>query len=1137
MNATNKTKEQLIEDLRDLGRRVIKLEALEAEYKNTKKDLVLFKSIIELSQEAIAVSDPDGRIVYINPAHEKLFGRGLEEARGTNYRDYYPQESIDVLNRQVVPALSGGKSWQGVLDAADANGRRFPLWERADTVRDADGRMIYAFGLMHDISKEMLAKKRLQKARDEMEVQIAEHTSDLESVNRQPREEIEERKQMAKALVDSEERYRHLIELSPDGIFIHCEKKIVYVNRAGTELLGARDPEQLIGKPIINFVHPDYRKIVEGRMQKVLHEKSKVPLLEEKIVNLNGVVIDVEVAAILSTYQDKPAIQLIVHDITERKRAEDKLRKSEKLYRMLVETMNDSLGIIDEEGIVTYVNDRLCSLLGYSRQELFDRPLTDFLDPANQDLMNKQINARRKGKHKSYEITWIRKDGVKVPTIISPQPIYDSTGSFKGSFGVITDISEIKLSEEKLIKSEASLADAQRIAHLGNWKWDIANNEVFWSDEIYRIFGLVPHEFDPTYESILDCVHPEDRERVDRAVNDALNGEKRFSFDHRIVLPDGSECIIHTVGEVSIDKNEKPVQMIGTAQDITENKRIIGALETHVKQQAVIAEMGRHALSSQDMNELMNKVVGLVSDCLDVDYCKILELLPNGDSLLLRAGVGWKEGLVGHATVGTDTSSQAGYTLLSNKPIIVEDLPTETRFSGPELLVEHNVISGMSVIIHGKNRSFGILGVHTTKPRIFTEDEVSFFQSVANMLAVVMNRKLAENQLRKSRALLHSVFEGISEPLIMMDRDLTIQMLNKAAREHFQITRDEELLGKCCFKVIKERTEPCDGCSIPSAVLSGEPKTFEQKDFWRSDPEKVYQVAIYPLLKEMNTKPGSIIRISDITELRQREKQLMLNDKLTALGLLASGIAHEVNNPNSFIAFNIPILREYLNEMIPIVDEYAVEHENFAVSKMPYAEFREDIFKLLDNMDHGSQRINEIISGLRKFVKSDPRSEKREVNLKKVIERVLTFCRGKIKKRVKLFEVNIPEEIYSIYTNPDAVEQILTNLLINATHAMDKEDSWMNLSMRYGNTWRDHIIIECSDNGCGMDAETQKKIFDPFVTSKAPEGSGLGLYVCHNLVEGLDGRIEVESVPGKGSMFRVTLPDEERRKKERQMSV
>jgi two-component system NtrC family sensor kinase len=119
-----------------------------------------------------------------------------------------------------------------------------------------------------------------------------------------------------------------------------------------------------------------------------------------------------------------------------------------------------------------------------------------------------------------------------------------------------------------------------------------------------------------------------------------------------------------------------------------------------------------------------------------------------------------------------------------------------------------------------------------------------------------------------------------------------------------------------------------------------------------------------------------------------------------------------------------------------------------------------------------------------------------------------------------------------IYTDPYSLEQILINLLVNAAQAADKQDSRVKLAISVGNGENDHVIIKVSDNGCGMDEQTRLKIFDPFFTTKSPaEGTGLGLYVCHNLIADLGGKIEVESKPGVGSTFRVILPDKKRRRK------
>jgi diguanylate cyclase (GGDEF)-like protein/PAS domain S-box-containing protein len=123
-------------------------------------------------------------------------------------------------------------------------------------------------------------------------------------------------------------------------------------------------------------------------------------------------------------------------------------------------------------------------------------------------------------------------------------------------------------------KSKARLIEAQRIAHLGNWDWDIEKNELSWSDEIYRIFGFSPQEFGGSYEAFLNIIHPEDREFVKQSINEALSGKRPYSIDHRIVLPDGTIRIVHEQGEVTHDKPGKPIHMVGTVQDITERKQM-----------------------------------------------------------------------------------------------------------------------------------------------------------------------------------------------------------------------------------------------------------------------------------------------------------------------------------------------------------------------------------------------------------------------------------------------------------------------------------------------------------------------------------------------------------------------------------
>jgi PAS domain S-box-containing protein len=385
-------------------------------------------------------------------------------------------------------------------------------------------------------------------------------------------------------------------------------------------------------------------------------------------------------------------------------------------------------------------------------------------------------------------------------------------------------------------------------------------------------------------------------------------------------------------------------------------------------------------------------------------------------------------------------------------------------------------------------------------------------------------KQAAERKLRESTSLLMAVLNGISDPVLMTDGNLTVRLANRATLDYCGKREMKDLVGITCDDLLRNRYDGENVTKILTACRKMEPFSVDLENL--SESLKYDRIVIDPIRYDAGEDGAVILRITDITKQKLMERDLVQREKLASLGLLVSGIAHELNNPNNFIAFNLPILREYLQEILPLVDREAELNPGREFFGMTYGDFRDDLMKLLQNMETGSHRIDATVSKLREFSRQKEKEKEKKVpqRIGDLVQKAASICMSQIKKRIKTFEVDISEDLPEILIDPDSFEQIMINLLINAAQAANKPDSMLRVSAKTGNSLQEKLILEVADNGCGMDDKTRGRIFDPFFTTKHDgTGTGLGLYVSRNLIEEMGGTIDVESKPDKGTVFRLHL--------------
>jgi PAS domain S-box-containing protein len=286
------------------------------------------------------------------------------------------------------------------------------------------------------------------------------------------------------------------------------------------------------------------------------------------------------------------ANQTLERELAEHKETEQELRDSEQRYRRLVDTASEGIWELDEQYVTTLVNRRMAEMLGYEPKEMVGKKLDQFLFDDDQAEMSARIAARRQGLNERYEQKYRHKDGSTVWMHVSATSIFDAEHRFAGSFAMLTDITERKRAEEALRRSEAYLAEGQRQSHTGSWAWSpVTLQALYWSEEMFRIYGLNPQDGVPTTEAFWQRIHPEDLGCARELLMKAARRSMDYEHEHRIVLSDGTVKHIHAIGHPVLDENGQVAEYVGTAMDVTERHRAEDELRKHREN---LEDMVRH---------------------------------------------------------------------------------------------------------------------------------------------------------------------------------------------------------------------------------------------------------------------------------------------------------------------------------------------------------------------------------------------------------------------------------------------------------------------------------------------------------------------------------------------------------------
>ncbi|MDC4205262.1 MAG: PAS domain S-box protein [Candidatus Manganitrophus sp.] len=507
--------------------------------------------------DAILATDDQLTLTAWNLAAEKIYGWKAEEVLGRKMYDAVRSELTDIQRSEALQAISEKGYYHADLVHTRKDGTQIHIQGYTIALRDESGRITGYVSANRDVTEHKRAEEALRAAKEFSENLI----------------------QTANVII---------LSLDAEGkidIFNETAEKITGYTLL--ELKGKNWFEILVPKDRYPRVWEEFNRLLAGGAPKTFENPILTKTGEERYIlwQNNQVKIDGKVVATIS----------FGNDITEQKQAEEALRAEHAFRKAIEEAMPAGVMAVDTTGRQTYVNQSFCKMVGWSPEELNGAtPPFIFWPPEQIDLICHIFENHMRGMIKPgpVELIFRRRNEERFPVSLLVSPLVDTRGVPVGYLASVHDITLLKTSQEKLARRERQLSQAQRLAQLGSWSWDLLTDTVTWSDELYSICGVDPKQFIPCYRTLLQLIHPEDREAVEQATEKAIRERSSFDLTYRIIGADGLMRIHQASGMVSADSLGRATSLAGVAKDITKIKQAEETLrESEERYRSLIANI------------------------------------------------------------------------------------------------------------------------------------------------------------------------------------------------------------------------------------------------------------------------------------------------------------------------------------------------------------------------------------------------------------------------------------------------------------------------------------------------------------------------------------------------------------------
>ncbi|UJP63707.1 PAS domain-containing protein [Mongoliitalea daihaiensis] len=978
-------------------------------------------------------------------------------------------EDREFVAEEVQKAIDGKSAWEIEYRIIHKSGELRWIFERGQTVSDKNGNTLFLEGFLLDVT---------------------------------------ERKKSELSIIEEKRQFEDLINAQPSGVYRIVYKKfkelqgkdwftinksldIEILNRRMTELTGydlATLKQDIY--LITQLIHPDEQEDFAKKNQYCV--QNLTPFFWEGRMRQSG-----EREYFWIQFRATPRLRDngdlvytgILTDVSEQKHAELREEHFKNLLKYIVENMDSTVALIDKDNRFVYTSQKYLRDFGILDKKVIGEYSYDIFPNLPENIIQAHAQALQGISSRS------EKDKIVLPDQIqynkwSCIPWFEADGTVGGYVVYIEDITSKVQMEQELEDRQEKLVEAQRIAKLGSWEFDLQTQEVFWSDQIYHLLGIDKKNNSITYDDFLEVVHPEDRVKVDQAFNDALYHKKPYEIIHRLLDKNGQIKVVQEKSEITYDEFDKPIKATGTMQDITETVKT----EEELKK------------SNQYLNNLFT-------------YANAPIIVWDKDNKITKFNKAFENytGRIERDVIGKGLEILFPPDAIESCMSLIQHTSDGERLETVEIPIQH---------ISGKVFTF----IWNSAPIVDFEEK----QTVGTIAQGqdITERKRIEEEIKRLNLNLEQLVEERTKQL-----NDSLEILNNTSSRVpgmiFQLKRTKE--GKLSFPYVSPGIKELWGLDPESVAFDASsildkihPDDIEMvSNLLRSsllDPKALsYEYRVLEengKIKWVFTNALTYVdeeesvhwygHTYDITSRKKAEKEILQAKEEAEIAnqsksKFLSRMSHELRTPlNSILGF----------AQLMDLGELSASH-------------KKSLDFILSNGRHLLQLINEVLD-ITTIESGNYKMSLEAVAVKPIIQEVIDLAKPTFQKRGISVQISadFPNDLVGLLDKL-RFKQIVLNVLDNAIkYNYENGKVWINGGVDPSNSQR--LMIVVMDTGLGIAKEDLSKLFDPFqrlgAESSLVEGSGLGLTIVKQLVEVMHGEVEVVSELGKGTIFTMYFP-------------